>query len=46
MPTGKGVYVDDENEPEDESSKKKATERAERGDPTPDVPDQGAEPPD
>ncbi|TQK29973.1 hypothetical protein [Arthrobacter sp. SLBN-53] len=46
MPTGKGVYVDDENGPEDESSKNQAAERAERGDPTPDVPDQPVEPPD
>ncbi|WP_019512885.1 MULTISPECIES: hypothetical protein [Mycobacteriaceae] len=46
MPSGKGVYVDDENESEGESSGQRAAERAERGDPTPDVPDQVVEPPD
>ncbi|MGW0162306.1 hypothetical protein ACWDUN_23615 [Mycobacterium sp. NPDC003323] len=48
MPRGKGVYVDDPDEPDKESAGKRAAERADRGDATPDVyePEPGNEPPD
>jgi hypothetical protein len=46
MPRGKGVYVDDEDEPGDK--KHEAAEGARVDDPTPDVdmPEPGTEPPD